>query len=137
MKSMHGLLDVAFSEDDCRFLSENANRAMNVLHKFALAVHKNFLACHHKKVSIKAHMFSALLHLPSSSLSFAFYVTGVKMSAKPLTPGRDAAIIGKKYRKSAGKMLSARLQRGGWLVKSRGREKAGRPFCASGTGAPV
>ena len=99
MKSMHGLLDVAFSEDDCRFLSENANRAMNVLHKFALAVHKNFLASHHKKVSIKAHMFSALLHLPSSSLSFAFYVTGVKMSAKPLTPGRDTAIIGKKHRK--------------------------------------
>lgn len=32
-----------------------------VLRKFALAVHKNFLAARHKKSSVKANMFSALL----------------------------------------------------------------------------
>ena len=58
---MHWLLDVTFSEDDCRLLSENAHRTMNALRKFALALHKNFLAAYHKKSSIKAHMLSALL----------------------------------------------------------------------------
>ncbi len=61
IESMHWLLDVTFSEDDCRFLSENAHKSMNALRKFALAVHKNFLAAHGKKSSIKASMLSALL----------------------------------------------------------------------------
>ena len=62
IESMHWLLDVTFSEDDSRLLCENANRTMNALRKFALAVHKNFLAAHHLKSSIKAHMLSALLN---------------------------------------------------------------------------
>ena len=124
MKSMHWLLDVAFSGDDCRFLSENANRAMNVLHKFALAVHKNFLACHHKKVSIKAHMFSALLHLPSSSLSFAFYVTGVALLGKSIDiflafcadiPGSPKAVF---Y------FCNANIEPGAWPVKQWARATA-------------
>lgn len=61
IESMHWLLDVTFSEDDCRFLSENAHRTMNAMRKFAIAVHKNFLSAHHKKSSLKAHMLSALL----------------------------------------------------------------------------
>ena len=61
IESMHWILDVTFSEDDCRFLSENAHKTMNALRKFALAVHKNFLADHHDKSSIKASMLSVLL----------------------------------------------------------------------------
>ncbi len=61
IESMHWLLDVTFSEDDCRFLSENAHKSMNALRKFALAVHKNFLVTHSKNSSIKASMLSALL----------------------------------------------------------------------------
>ena len=61
IESMHWMLDVTFSEDDGRFLSENAHKSMNALRKFALAVHKNFIAVHHKKSSIKASMLSALL----------------------------------------------------------------------------
>lgn len=61
IESMHWILDVTFSEDDCRFLSENAHKSMNALRKFALAVHKNFLAAYRKKSSIKASMLSALL----------------------------------------------------------------------------
>ena len=61
IESMHWVLDVTFSEDDCRFLTENAHRSMNALRKFALAVHKNFLDAHHKSSSIKAHMLSAIL----------------------------------------------------------------------------
>jgi len=62
VESMHWLLDVTFSEDDSRLLCENANRTMNALRKFALAVHKNFLATYHLKSSIKAHMLSLLLN---------------------------------------------------------------------------
>ena len=61
IEPMHWILDVTFSEDDCRFLTENAHKTMNALRKFALAVHKNFLAAHHKKSSIKASMLSTLL----------------------------------------------------------------------------
>ncbi len=61
IESMHWILDVTFSEDDCRFLSENTHKSMNALRKFALAVHKIFLAAHHKKSSIKASMLSTLL----------------------------------------------------------------------------
>ncbi len=62
VESMHWLLDVTFSQDDSRLLCENANRTMNALRKFALAVHKNFLATYHLKSSIKAHMLSFLLN---------------------------------------------------------------------------
>ena len=62
IESMHWLLDVTFSEDKSRLLCENANRTMNALRKFALAVHKNFLMIHHSKTSIKAHMLSTLLN---------------------------------------------------------------------------
>ena len=60
---MHWLLDIAFSEDDSRLLCENANRTMNPLRKFALAVHKNFLDTFHLKSSIKANVLSVLLSL--------------------------------------------------------------------------
>ena len=61
IESMHWILDVTFSEDSCHFLPENAHKSMNILRKFALAVHKNFLAVHNKKSSVKASMLSALI----------------------------------------------------------------------------
>lgn len=73
IESMHWLLDVTFSEDDSRFLCENANRTMNTLRKFALAVHKNFLAANHVKSSIKAHMISALLN-PDTLLALLWFL---------------------------------------------------------------
>lgn len=61
IESMHWMLDVTFSEDACRFLSENAHKTLNALRKFALAVHKQFLSVSHKKSSLKSSMLSALL----------------------------------------------------------------------------
>lgn len=61
IESMHWMLDVTFSEDSCRFLSENAHKTLNSLRKFSLAVHKQFLAARHKKAALKASMLSALL----------------------------------------------------------------------------
>lgn len=61
IESMHWLQDVTFSEDSCRVLSENAHKTLNSLHKFALAVHKQFLSSGHRKSSLKSSMLSALL----------------------------------------------------------------------------
>lgn len=61
IESMHWLWDVMFTEDKSRLFCENANRIMNTLRKFTLAVHKNFLMAHHAKTSIRAHMPSTLL----------------------------------------------------------------------------
>lgn len=61
IESMHWLLDVTFSEDSSQFLSENAQKTMNSLRKFALAVHKRFLATSGKKRSLKANMLAALI----------------------------------------------------------------------------
>lgn len=62
IESMHWLLDVTFSEDHCRFLEENAHKTLNALRKYALVVHKQFLARSGKKSTIKANMLSCLLN---------------------------------------------------------------------------
>ncbi len=61
IESMHWMLDVTFSEDDRRFLSENAHKTLNVMRKYALSVHKNFLSATKKSSSIKSNMLSCLL----------------------------------------------------------------------------
>ena len=72
IESFHWLLDVTFSEDSCRFLNENAHITMNSFRKFALAVHKNFLAANPKKSSIKASMLSALINPDALRLILQF-----------------------------------------------------------------
>lgn len=57
------MLDASFSEDDYRFLNENAHKTMNDLQKFDLAVHKNLVASSVKKSSIKTSTLSALLDI--------------------------------------------------------------------------
>jgi len=46
IESMHWLLDVTFSEDDCSLSSENAQKTLNILRKFALLLHMTFIAEH-------------------------------------------------------------------------------------------
>ena len=65
-------LDVTFSEDESRFLSENAHTTMNALRKFALTVHKNYLAASGKKRSLKANMLAALIRTENLLDLFAF-----------------------------------------------------------------
>lgn len=57
---MHWMLDVAFSEDD-RHFPKNSHKMLNAMRKYALAVHKNFLAVTKKGAAIKSNMFSCLL----------------------------------------------------------------------------
>ena len=61
IESMHWLLDVVFSEDDCEILSENGHKTLNIFRKLALLIHKNFIAKLTKKCSIKAHLLKCLL----------------------------------------------------------------------------
>ena len=72
IESMHWLLDVTFSEDESRFLSENVHTTMNALRKFALTVHKNYLAASGKKRSLKANMLAALIRPENLLDLFAF-----------------------------------------------------------------
>lgn len=62
IESMHWMLDVIFSEDQCRFSTENAQKTLNAMRKCALAVHKNFLFNIHKKSSLKSSMLTALIN---------------------------------------------------------------------------
>lgn len=61
IESMHWILDVVFSEDECGLLSENGHKTLNILRKLALLLHKNFIAKLHRKVSIKANLLNCLM----------------------------------------------------------------------------
>lgn len=62
IESLHWMLDVTFSEDHCRFLSENAHQTLNAMRKYALAIHKHFLNATGKKSSIKSNMLACLMN---------------------------------------------------------------------------
>jgi predicted transposase YbfD/YdcC len=61
IESLHWMLDVVFSEDDCRVQSENAHNTLNAFRKFALLIHKRFLTERKIKSTVKAHLLACLL----------------------------------------------------------------------------
>jgi len=61
IESMHWLLDVVFSEDDCEILSENGHKTLNILRKLALMVHRAFIAALPKKCSTNDNLLKCLL----------------------------------------------------------------------------
>jgi len=68
IESMHWLLDVVFSEDDCEILSENGHKTLNILRKLALMVHRAFISTLTKKCSVKDNLLKCLMdekHLDS------------------------------------------------------------------------
>ncbi|MDR3239596.1 MAG: hypothetical protein LBT44_05865, partial [Clostridiales bacterium] len=44
VESMHWMLDVVFSEDECMILSENGQKTLNIFTKLALFIHKQYVA---------------------------------------------------------------------------------------------
>jgi hypothetical protein len=62
MDAKNGLLDVVFSEDECKILSENGHKTLNSFRKLALLIHKRFISEHQKKSTVKAHLLSCLLN---------------------------------------------------------------------------
>ena len=72
IESLHWLLDVVFSEDECRILSENGLKSLNIFRKFALLLHRRFMQSLSKKKSLKSNMLKCLMndYLLSQVLSF-------------------------------------------------------------------
>lgn len=60
IESMHHILDVSYSEDECRLLSKRAQENLNVFRKMGISIHKNYLK--NKKQTIKSSMFNCLLN---------------------------------------------------------------------------
>jgi predicted transposase YbfD/YdcC len=61
IESLHWLLDVTFSEDDCEIISENGHKTLNILRKLALLLHKQYIEKHSKKCSVKSSLLQCLL----------------------------------------------------------------------------
>ena len=61
IESLHWLLDVTFSEDDCRILSENGHKTLNIFRKLALMIHKRYIASLNRKISVKANLLNCLM----------------------------------------------------------------------------
>jgi len=61
IESMHWMLDVVFSEDECALYSENGQKTLNILRKLALLLHKRYIAMLNKKCSIKASLLRCLM----------------------------------------------------------------------------
>ena len=61
VESMHWMLDVVFSEDECRLLSENGQKTLNSFRKLALLLHKKMLTSLPKQTSVKASLRKALM----------------------------------------------------------------------------
>ena len=62
IESMHRMLDVIFGEDDCRLMSENAQKTMNTMRKLSLCFHKNYKEKRRIKKATTQSMFSCLLN---------------------------------------------------------------------------
>lgn len=62
IESMHWMLDVIFSEDETKMISENGLKTLNIFRKLSLLMHKKYIALQRKKPSIKGNMFDCLLN---------------------------------------------------------------------------
>ena len=62
IESMHWMLDVVFCEDDCIMNSDAAHLSLNIIRKYAIAMHRKYLGSQEKKCSTKKNMFNCLMN---------------------------------------------------------------------------
>jgi predicted transposase YbfD/YdcC len=62
IESFHWILDVVFSEDECRLRSEESNKTLNSFRKLAIVVHRTYVKKNHLKISGKQSMLKAALN---------------------------------------------------------------------------
>jgi predicted transposase YbfD/YdcC len=62
IESLHWMLDVVFSEDECRLQSEESNKTLNSFRKLAILVHRTYVKKNHLKISAKQSMIKAVLN---------------------------------------------------------------------------
>jgi predicted transposase YbfD/YdcC len=62
IESLHWILDVVFSEDECRLQSEESNKTLNSFRKLAIVARRAYLEKNHLKISGKQSMLKAALN---------------------------------------------------------------------------
>ncbi|WP_460057664.1 ISAs1 family transposase, partial [Pseudolactococcus yaeyamensis] len=62
IESLHWVLDVVFSEDECQVISENAQKVLNVFRKLAILAHRTYLKQVNKRVSVKQNLLQCLVN---------------------------------------------------------------------------
>lgn len=62
IESLHWMLDVVFSEDDCTLRSEDAQITLNCFRKLALLLHRHYISMLSKKPSVKSNMLNSLMN---------------------------------------------------------------------------
>jgi predicted transposase YbfD/YdcC len=62
IESLHWMLDVVFSEDECRLQSEESNKTLNSFRKLAILAHRTYVKKNHLKISTKQSMIKAVLN---------------------------------------------------------------------------
>jgi predicted transposase YbfD/YdcC len=61
IESLHWILDVVFSEDECRLESEESNKTLNSFRKLAILVHRTHVKSNKLKISGKQSILKAML----------------------------------------------------------------------------
>ena len=61
IESMHWILDVVFSEDECGILSDNGHKTLNILRKLAILLHKQLIPKLERKTSVKESLLNCLM----------------------------------------------------------------------------
>jgi predicted transposase YbfD/YdcC len=61
IESMHWMLDVDFSEDECELKSENGQKTLNIFRKLALFAHRQYMKTQAKNRSIKSNILRCLI----------------------------------------------------------------------------
>jgi predicted transposase YbfD/YdcC len=62
IESLHWMLDVVFSEDDCRLQSDDGQKSLNAFRKLAIFLHRNYLKSSGCKQSAKSNMLKCLIN---------------------------------------------------------------------------
>ncbi|WP_460054392.1 ISAs1 family transposase, partial [Pseudolactococcus yaeyamensis] len=62
IESLHWVLDVVFSEDECQVISENAQKVLNVFRKLAILAHRTYLKQVNKRGSVKQNLLQCLVN---------------------------------------------------------------------------
>ena len=61
IESLHWILDVVFSEDECRMLSDESNQTLHSFRKLAILVHRTYVKSNQLKMNGKQSMLKAML----------------------------------------------------------------------------
>jgi hypothetical protein len=77
------MLDVVFSEDDCRLQSDDGQKSLNAFRKLAIFLHRNYLKSSGCKQSAKYNMLKCLINEKLLLRIIKILCNGRGMEARP------------------------------------------------------